>query len=102
MITKLTTDAAPEFIELPLVVLDFTAKWCMPCKRMAPILEAASKRLPHVSFASVDINECGALTRAFALHKVPTLIVLKDGAEVRRVEGMVSESALVELIESLG
>lgn len=64
-----------------LVVLDFNATWCGPCKMLAPVFEqAAAKFEGKVAFLSVDIDKCPATAAAFGVQAVPTVVILRpDG-----------------------
>lgn len=63
----------------PLIVLDFWAVWCGPCKSFAPVFEAAAERHPDVLFGRINSDEEADLARQFEVRSIPTLIGAKDG-----------------------
>lgn len=78
-----------------LVVVDFYAEWCAPCKAIAPTLEELEKtHAGQVRFVKVDIDDDAVLAETHGVTTVPTLIVFKNGAAVDRRTGGASKSAL--------
>lgn len=72
-----------------IIVVDFFASWCGPCKMLAPVLEQLNDEMDEkFVFAKVDIDESLDVAKSFSVMSVPTLIVFKDGAEVRRLIGL--------------
>lgn len=82
------------------VLIDFFATWCGPCRMQTPILERASKKLEGVEIYKVDVDECEKSAKEFGIMSIPTLVLLKDGNEVAKNVGLLSEEELVDFVNS--
>ncbi len=84
-----------------LVVADFFATWCGPCKRLSPILdEVAGPFTNRISFLKVDVDQSSELAAKYAVRGVPTLVFLRNGKEVDRQTGLLSKADLKARLES--
>lgn len=70
-----------------LVVVDFFATWCGPCKFIAPILEDISNENPTVKFYKVDVDKLNEIAVEYTVTMMPTFVLLKLGKEVDRIRG---------------
>ncbi|PRT53550.1 Thioredoxin-2 [Wickerhamiella sorbophila] len=70
-----------------LVLVEFFATWCGPCKMIAPVLENFEKQYTNVSFYKVDIEQVAEIASEFAVSAVPTIILFKEGEQVDVVKG---------------
>ncbi|KAE8656057.1 Thioredoxin H-type [Hibiscus syriacus] len=70
-----------------LVVVDFTASWCGPCRFMAPILSDLAKKMPQVLFLKVDVDELPTVAEEWGVEAMPTFIFLKEGKKIDAVVG---------------
>ncbi|AOO64244.1 thioredoxin TrxC [Sulfurospirillum halorespirans] len=82
------------------VIVDFWAPWCAPCKAFAPTFQQAARAYPlRVLFAKVDTEAEQFLASRFKIRSIPTLIVFKNGEEVERVSGAMSDEDLDRFVE---
>ena len=95
----LTTDAFEDTVTADGVVLvDFWADWCGPCKSFAPIFEEASEKHTDVSFAKVDTEAEQQLSGALGIRSIPTLMIFRDGIQLFSQPGAIPAHALDDLI----
>ena len=78
------------------VLVDFWASWCGPCKMIAPVLEEiAGEKAGQLTVAKLDVDANPATARDFQVVSIPTLILFKDGAAVKRIVGAKGKAALL-------
>jgi thioredoxin 1 len=82
------------------VLVDFWAPWCGPCKNLMPVLEEMSGKFPQVKFLKVNADESQAIAEQFGVSALPTLVVLKDGRVVSKNTGAPGRTQLRDFIES--
>ncbi len=81
-----------------IVLVDFWAEWCGPCKRFAPIYEALSEEKPEITFAKVDTEAHQELSDRFQITAIPTLMAFRDGVMVFNQAGALPGPALQQLV----
>lgn len=97
-VIKVTEHNFEATIERGIVLLDWWAAWCGPCRMFAPTFEAASARHPDVVFGKVDTEVEQGLAGAFDIRAIPTLMVLRDGVLLASQPGVLPAAAIDELI----
>jgi|YelNatPaOPRAMG01_1025707.scaffolds.fasta_scaffold02171_7 thioredoxin 1 len=76
-----------------LVLVDFYADWCMPCRMMAPVVEELAKELAgKVLVGKINVDENPATADRFQVFSIPTLVIIKSGREVDRIIGFIPKS----------
>lgn len=82
-----------------IVVVDFFASWCGPCRMMGAVLEEVDKELNgKAKIIKVDVDQNQNLARQFGVMSIPTIVVFKDGKQVHKQIGFVPKERLVEVI----
>ncbi|GAA4659798.1 MULTISPECIES: thioredoxin [Amycolatopsis] len=81
-----------------MVLVDFWASWCGPCRMFAPVYEKASEKHGDVVFGKVDTEDQQELAAAFGISSIPTLMIVRDGVVLYAQPGALPEPALEELI----
>lgn len=100
-VQDLTPETAESIIaNLPLVVVDFYAEWCGPCKTLKPVFEQVAQELGNkYVFAKVNIDNCKDIATKYNVSSIPTIIIFSKGQVLGKVTGLVSKETLLEKIE---
>lgn len=82
----------------PMVIVDFWAPWCAPCRSFAPIFDAASEKYPEIIFGKINTDEEQELAANFQIRSIPTLMVLREQVILFSQPGALHASALESII----
>jgi thioredoxin 1 len=83
------------------VLIDFWAEWCGPCRMMNPIIESFKKNNSDIEVVKINIDENRNAAAQFQIRSIPTLVVVKEGKQIWRNSGILSESVLTTKIKEI-
>lgn len=85
----------------PIVVLDLYAEWCVPCTKQYEIIKNVNSYFDNVKFIKINVDEFFELSQEYKVKNIPTLLFFKNGKLVKRNTGLINESVLIEIINSI-
>ncbi len=99
---KLTMDTLEQTLDNnDIVLIDFWAEWCGPCKMFGPIFEKASEKHDDIAFMKVDTEEDQQLAGAFGIQSIPTLAIFRDKIMIYKQPGALPENSLEDIIRQV-
>lgn len=81
-----------------IVLVDFWAAWCGPCRMLSPVVDEIAADNPHVKVGKINVDEQRELAGQFRIESIPTLIVFKDGLAVHRLVGVQPKEQILALL----
>lgn len=84
-----------------LLVVDFWAEWCGPCKMLAPVIDEAAAEMPDVTFAKLNIDEEVEIAVKNGVASIPTLFFVKNGEVVKKSVGYITKDELTQIINEV-
>ena len=84
-----------------IVLIDFWAEWCLPCRSFGPVYEKVSADFPNIVFAKVDTEDQQALAQSFGITSIPTLMAIRDKVVLYAEAGALPEPALRDLVNKV-
>ena len=81
-----------------IVLIDFYADWCEPCKIMTPIIEMIAEENENIKVVKIDVDTETNLASKYGAYSIPTFVVIKNGVETNRTAGITKKATLLELI----
>ena len=93
-IQKVNSSNFNEKISKGKTLIKFSASWCFPCRQLAPIVEELSKESKDINFYEIDADESPDVASQYEVMGIPTLILFKDGKEIKRIVGLRSKEDL--------
>lgn len=84
-----------------LLVVDFYADWCGPCRRLGPIIEELAEEYKDVTFVKINVDNFAQEAAMFSVSSIPSVFYFKDGKVVNNTNGLLPHDSLKEKIEAL-
>jgi len=102
MILEITDETLNEVLETnELVIIDFWAEWCKPCKIMGSILDEISEEY-NVTIGKIEVDENNDAVTEYGIRNIPTLLFIKDGRVVDKIVGSATKEIIIDKIEQYG
>ncbi len=100
-VQNLTDSTFDATVKSGVALVDFWAPWCPPCRMQGPIVEKLAGQFDgRAVIAKINVDEQGASASKYGVSNIPTLVILKDGKEVKRFVGLQKEDALRDGVNS--
>lgn len=82
------------------VLIDFYADWCTPCKILSPLVEEFANENDDVKVVKINVDNAEDLSMEYRIYSIPTLVAIKNGEEINRVVGVVDKATIASLVET--
>jgi len=84
--------------EKNILLVDFYANWCGPCKTLSPELEKVSEEVENVTVVKINVDENPELSAKYGIRNLPTVIVIKEGQQVDKFVGLQNKDKIIEIL----
>ena len=101
MLIHLGNEDFNELIKDDIVIVDFYANWCGPCRMLAPVLEELANERGNVKIVKVDVDKHNDLARKYGIMSIPTLMYFKNGNLEKTTLGFISKEQIMENVNNL-
>lgn len=78
------------------VMIDFFANWCGPCKMMSPVIDEIAEELQNIKVGKINVDENQELAMKYNVMSIPTIVIIKDGKEIKRFVGVQDKENLIK------
>ena len=99
MITHGTEENFNDLIHKDIVLVDFFATWCGPCKMLSSVLEELANDRADINIVKIDVDKCDTLAKNYGIMSVPTLILFKNGSLISKKSGYMPKEQISSWIE---
>lgn len=100
MSSELNSQTFSDFISSGLVLVDFWAPWCGPCRMQIPILNQVAEKLPDVKIGKVNVDENADLAAQYGVNTIPYLVIFKEGEKKADFVGLRQATVLIEALQA--
>ncbi len=101
-VTNLNSGNFDKFVKDDIVVIDFWAEWCGPCKIMSPTFEEVAKEFKgRAKFGKINVDDETELAQRYNVMSIPTLMFFRDGKQVDEAIGVISKESLIKKIKDI-
>ncbi len=100
MLIHLQDENFKKEIKNGIVLVDFYADWCGPCKMVAPIIEELSQEKENVKFIKVNVDNHEEIAKEYGIMSIPTMIIFKDGKEINKNIGFATKEEISSWLET--
>ena len=98
---NLNKDNFKETTAKGVVLIDFWAPWCGPCRMLSPVIDELEQEISEVTFAKVNVDENPELAQEFGVMSIPAVFILKDGKKVDEFVGVQPKNKIIEKLTAV-
>ncbi len=98
---NLSNENFKEVTSQGVVLVDFWAPWCGPCKMLSPVIDELEKEVEGVTFGKVNVDDCPELAKQFEVMSIPAVFILKDGKKVDQFVGVQPKDSIIAKLNAV-